>query len=73
MVNQALSKEIIKEKGVVILPLRKYEKMMEKIEKLERENKFSIEEAEVLEIIAEGEREYRKRKLRAIKSLAGLD
>jgi len=71
--NLTLPKEILKEKGVVILPLRKYERMKEKIEKLEREKKLSAEEAEVLKIIAEGEKEYREGKLKTIKSLAELD
>jgi hypothetical protein len=73
MITQTLSKEIIKEKGLVILPLRKYEKLKEKIEKLEREKRSSAEETEVLGIIAEGEREYKEKKLVAMKSLADLN
>ena len=73
MITQTLSKEIIKEKGLVILPLRKYERLKEKIEKLEREKKSSAEEAEVLRIITEGEKEYKEKKLVAIQSLAELN
>lgn len=71
--NITLPKSILKEKtGVVILPLVKYEKMREKMRKLEKERKLAAEEGEILEIIAEGEREYREGKLKPIKSLAEL-
>jgi len=64
--NLTLPRWAIQEKGMVILPLREYEKMWRKMARL-------AEEAKVLEIIAEGEREYRGGKLKAIKSLAELD
>ena len=56
--NLILSKQAIQE-GVVILPLKEYEKMWKKMRKLVEEKKNSVEEARVLEIITEGEREYR--------------
>ncbi|MCK4453978.1 hypothetical protein KAU51_01350 [Candidatus Parcubacteria bacterium] len=70
--NLIVSKEFIQKRGMVFLPLAEYEKIKEKIERLERERKFSQEEAEILRIIAEGEREYKEGKLKPIKSLAEI-
>jgi len=69
--NSVVSKAL-KEKGVVVLPLDKYEKMREKIEKLENEKRLAAEEVETLRIIAEGEKEYKEGRLKSIKSLADL-
>jgi len=71
--NLTLPRDAIQEKGMVILPLKEYEKMRTKMVKLEEERRTSMEEAKVLAIIAEGEREYKGGKLKAIKSLAQLD
>lgn len=71
--NLIIPKEFIKKRGMVILSLREYEKIKEKMAKLERARKFSQEEAEILRIIAEGEREYREGKLKPIKSLAEIE
>ncbi|MGB2762723.1 MAG: hypothetical protein WBC21_04320 [Minisyncoccales bacterium] len=70
--NLIVPKEFIQKRGMVFLPLAEYEKIREKIERLERERKFSQEEAEILRIIAEGEREYKEGKLKPIKSLAEI-
>ena len=71
--NLTLPRQAIQEEGMVILPLKEYEKIRKKMETLEKERQISMEEAEILAIIAEGEREYKEGKLKAIKSLAELD
>lgn len=72
--NLILDDKIIREKkGMVILPLLEYEKIKKKIGKLEREKRIFEEEAEILKIIAEGEKEYKEGKLKPIKSLKELD
>lgn len=63
---------IQKKEGIVVLDLSQYEKMRKKIERLEEERRRRQEEEKVLEIIKEGEREYRKGKIRPIKSLKEL-
>jgi len=68
-----LPKSAIRKEGMVILPLTEYEKIRKKIEKLKKEKKLSVEEAEILKIIAEGEKEYKEGRLKPIKSLAELD
>ena len=68
-----LPKSAIRKEGMVILPLAEYEKIRKKIEKLKKEKKLSVEEAEILKIIAEGEKEYKEGRLKPIKSLAELD
>jgi len=73
MKNLTLPRQIIKEDGLVILPLKEYEKMRKKVAKLTEKKKVLTEEARVLEMIAEGEKEYREGKLKSIKSLAELD
>ena len=60
--NTAIIKETFKKKGVVVLPLQTYEKMRERLSVLQ-------EEARALQIIAEGEKEYKEGKLKPIKSL----
>ena len=60
--NLTLPRQAIKKEGLVILPLKEYKKMWDKIEKLAEEKKASIEEIKILEIIAEGESEYREGK-----------
>ena len=47
--------------------------MRKKVAKLTEKKKVLTEEARVLEMIAEGEKEYREGKLKSIKSLAELD
>lgn len=69
--NSIVSKAL-NEKGLVVLPLEQYEKLRKKIERLEKAKKIAIEEAEVLRIVAEGEREYREGKLKPIRSLSEL-
>ena len=71
--NLTLTKEILKREGLVILPIKEYEKIRNKIERLKREKDLSRKESEVLKIIAEGEKEYREGNLKSIKSLADLD
>ena len=71
--NLTLPRQAIQEKGMVILPLKEYEKMWTKMGKLEKERRTLMEEVKVLAIIAEGEQEYKEGKLKAIKSLAQLD
>ena len=63
--NTTIIKETLRKKGVVVLPLRTYEKMKEQLSALE-------EEAKALQIIAEGEREYKEGKLKPVKSLDEL-
>jgi len=63
--NSTIANESLRKKGVVVLPLKVYEKIKEKLIHLEQE-------ASVLQIVAEGEREYRDGKLKPIKSLRGL-
>jgi hypothetical protein len=58
--------------GLVVLPLKKYEALREKIGRLENQRKLATQEAQALKIIAEGEREYREGKLKPVKSLAEL-
>ena len=70
--NLILPKEILENEGVVVLPLKKYEKIKEKMREFSRQKKILREEAETLKIIAEGEKEYKKGKLKPIKSLAEL-
>lgn len=57
--NLTLPRQVIEEDGLVIFPLREYEKMSKKMARLIEEKKVLTEEARVLEIIAEGEREYK--------------
>ena len=71
--NLILPRQAFQNKGMVFLSLMEYEKIREKIERLEREKEFSQEEAETLKIIAEGEREYREGKLKSIKSLSDIE
>ena len=71
--NLTLPKHAIQEKGMVIFPLKEYERISKKIARLVKEKKALTEEARILSIIAEGEREYRGGKLKAIKSLVDLD
>lgn len=71
--NSLLTKEVFRQRGVVILPLREYDKIKRKMDDLEKERKLSVQEEEALEIIAEGEREYKEGRLKPIKSLAELD
>ena len=67
--NLILSERTIKEKRrMVILPLVEYEKIKKKIGKLERERRVLEEEAEILKIITEGEKEYKEGRLKPIKS-----
>ena len=70
--NLILPKKILENEGVVILPLKKYEEIKEKINKFNRQKKILREEAETLRIITEGEKEYKEKKLKPIKSLAEL-
>ena len=63
--NTTIVQETFKKKGVVVLPLKAYEKMKERLARLE-------EEASVLQIVAEGEQEYKQGKLKPVKSLRGL-
>jgi hypothetical protein len=70
--NLRLPRQAIKEDGLVILPLKEYEKMRRKMAKLIEGEKALVEETKVLKIVAEGEREYRGGKLRPISSLAEL-
>lgn len=70
--NLILPKEMLENEGVVVLPLKKYEKIKEKMREFSRQKKILREEAETLKIIAEGEKEYKKGKLKPIKSLAEL-
>ena len=70
--NLTLPRQAIKEDGLVILPLKEYEKMRRKMAKLIEGEKALAEETRVLEIVAEGEREYRGGKLKSIRSLAEL-
>jgi hypothetical protein len=70
--NLILPKEMLKNEGVVILPLKKYEEIKEKMREFSRQKKILREEAETLKIITEGEKEYKERKLKPIKSLAEL-
>lgn len=63
--NIAIVKETLKKGGVVVLPLRTYEKLKERLFLFE-------EEARALQIIAEGEKEYKAGKLKPIKSLGEL-
>ena len=65
IVNTTIMHETFKKKGIVVLPLKAYEKMKERIVRLE-------EEARVLQIVADGEREYKAGKLKPIKSLSEL-
>lgn len=71
--NLTLPRQTIKEDGLVILPLKEYEKMRRKMAKLAEREKALAEEARILEIVVEGEREYREGKLKSIKSLTELD
>ena len=64
-VNTTIVNESLKKKGVVVLPLRAYEKMKERLVQLE-------EEAKVLQIVAEGEREHKEGKLKSVQSLGEL-
>ncbi len=70
--NLTLPRQAIKEDGLVILPLKEYEKMRRKMAKLIEGKNALAEETRVLEIVAEGEREYREGKLKSIRSLAEL-
>jgi hypothetical protein len=67
-----IPKEAIAKEGIVILPLREYQKTKEEIEKLKKQKGISLKELEILKIIAEGEKEYREKKLKPLKSLAEL-
>jgi tetrahydromethanopterin S-methyltransferase subunit A len=68
-----VSKSLIRRReGIVILGLPEYEKIKKKIEKLEKERKFRLEEEKILKLIKEGEREYREGKIKPIKSLKEL-
>ncbi len=60
--NLILSKEILENEGVVVLPLKKYEEIKEKMREFSKQKKILREEAETLKIIAEGEKEYKERK-----------
>lgn len=75
-VKLALPKNILKESGMVILPLIKYEKLKEEIEEMRKKirewKKREREEEKILQIIIEGEKEYRAGKLKPIKSLKEL-
>ena len=70
--NLILPKGTFRKKGIVILPLVEYEKIREKMERLERGKRVSQEEVKTLKIIAEGEKEYKDGKLKRINSLAEL-
>ncbi|OGZ33815.1 MAG: hypothetical protein A3I88_03485 [Candidatus Portnoybacteria bacterium RIFCSPLOWO2_12_FULL_39_9] len=59
--------------GVVILRRRLYDKMREKIQKLQDALREQREIDEVKKIIEEGERDFREGKLKPIKSLSDLD
>lgn len=82
MVNQnknsiVLDREIFKErKGMVILPLPKYERLKRENEILKRKIQEWIkkkrEEERILKIIEKGEREYLEGKIKPIKSLKEL-
>jgi hypothetical protein len=72
LINNSVASRALKEKGVVILPLRQYEKIKKTIERLEEAKRLATEEAKVLKTIAEGEKEYRKGKLKPLKSLVNL-
>ncbi|GEM_PF-5760684 len=63
--NTAIVRESFREKGVVVLPLKEYSAIQKRVEKL-------AGEAKALQIIAEGEREYREGKLKQTKSLKSL-
>jgi len=63
--NTAIIKETLRKKGVVVLPLKTYEKMKDQLSLLQ-------EETRVLQIIAEGEREYKEGKLNPVTSLNEL-
>lgn len=71
--NIVLPRATLKRKeGVVILDLSQYEKIRKKMEKLEEERRRQREEEKILEIINKGEKEYKKGKIRPIKSLKEL-
>lgn len=65
VVDMVIANASLKRKGVVVLPLKIYEKMKEKLSFLE-------EETRALQIVAEGEREYKAGKLRPVHSLREL-
>ena len=64
-INTAILDESLRRRGVVMLSLKAYEKMRERIYRLE-------EEARILQIVAEGEREFKEGKLKSVQSLRGL-
>ena len=70
--NLILPKEMLENEGVVVLPLKKYEEIKEKMREFSRQKKILREETETLRIITEGEEEYKKGKLKPMKSLADL-
>jgi hypothetical protein len=70
--NLILPKEMLENEGVVVLPLKKYEEIKEKMREFSKQKKILREEAETLRIITEGEKEYKEGKLKPIKSLAEL-
>jgi len=72
LTKNSVASRALREKGVVILPLRQYEKIKKTMERLEEAKRLATEEAKVLRTIAEGEKEYREGKLKPLKSLAAL-
>ena len=63
--DNTIAFESFKKKGVVVLPLKVYEEMKAKLARL-------VAETKVLQIVAEGEREYKEGKLQPVNSLREL-